>query len=76
MTMAFFSYCEFMMGLLIYTPLYLVSSYWTQVTQQDAIHAVQKQLSDDLQYLVKDNVAINMNRAVLIAVSLLMGKYL
>mgnify|MGYP000918707863 FL=1 len=76
MTMAFFSYCEFLMGLLIYTPLYLVSSYLTQVTQQDAIHAVQKQLSDDYQYLVKDNIAINMNRAVLIAVTLLMGKYL
>ena len=76
MTMAFFSYCEYMLSLFVYTPLYLVSSFLTQLAQQDAVFAVQKQVSDDLQYIVQDNTAINMNRALLISVTLLAGKYL
>ena len=76
MTMAFFSYCEFMTALLVYTPLYLASSYLTQLAQSETILEVQKYVPAEYQVIVQDNIAINMNRAVLIAVTLLMGKYL
>jgi len=75
-TMALFSYCEFMISLLVYTPLYLVSSYLTLLAQQEAIFALQKQVSEEYQYLVQDNTSVNMYRAVVIAVTLLLGKYL
>ena len=65
-----------MISLLVYTPLYLVSSYLTLLAQQEAIFALQKQVSEEYQYLVQDNTSVNMYRAVVIAVTLLLGKYL
>ena len=65
-----------MTALLVYTPLYLASSYLTQLAQSETILEVQKYVPAEYQVIVQDNIAINMNRAVLIAVTLLMGKYL
>ena len=74
-TMAFFTYCEFLLCLFVYSPLYFISCITLTIAQADEINAVQDQVDPSHKYLIGSSTQQNITRAFLMAATLLLAKF-
>ena len=74
--MAFFTYCEFLLCLFLYSPIYLASCISLTMAQADVIQVARGQVDPIYQYLLGDSTQLNATRALMIAVTLLLGKFI
>ena len=73
--MGYFSYCEFNLCLLFYTPLYLVGSFIISTTTDQIVEEIRETLPEENQYFLQPTLQFNQSIVMLISFSLLLARY-
>lgn len=74
--MSFFTYCEFKLCVLFYSPLLLVSIYFYSTAQQEHLATIRATTEPKLQNMLKDQTGQNLIRALMITCNLCIAKYI
>ena len=74
--MAFCTYCEFTLSIMVYAPVHVISVYILSMAQKDNYDSVNMQVSEDLKHFTSDQTNQNMNRAITVTLALILMKYL
>jgi hypothetical protein len=73
--MAFFSYCDYTLSIFVYTPLYLAASYTVSLSIEKAFDAVSGRVDSQFDEFGKDELTLQLARALWIAGALTLWKY-